>query len=264
MEKFLKFLPILISLQIFAIMMTTSVLARETTPKYRGGFGESCNKTIKCKSESWLICNPETSLCGCAKPDEMAYDSERQKCVAIIGERCKYGFAFDDESLGSFYEKVDCVDGAKCESKDGICVCPNGTYEVVEENKCLPVKPLGAVCQLSVECNDTLVCLNGKCECASEDQVFELSSGTCRIMAGKFCLPSNERNINDNFTDCVNGSNCMDGVCSCVAGMYKNYGNSDRKFKISTVVIDLLFTLHIRSVLTSKRDGIELFLLRSV
>lgn len=147
----------------------------------------------------------------------MIYDVAREKCVGIIGERCKYGFAFGDDGVGSFYEKLDCVDGAKCESSDGICTCPIGTYEVVEENKCLPVKPLGAVCQSTVECDDTLICLNGTCDCATETMVFESTSGTCRVKAGESCSSSN----------CVNGSECIDGTCRCVAGMFRSYGRSN-------------------------------------
>lgn len=215
MDNNLIFLSILI-----ATITTTLALS---APNNRVGFGDPCSKTIKCKSQSWLVCNPRTLQCDCAKPDEMIYDSVIGKCVGIIGERCKYGFAFDDETLGSFYEKMDCVDGAICESSDGICACLKGTYVVEGENKCFPVKPLGAVCQSTNECNDTLICLNGKCDCSTENMVFESTSGTCRLKVGELCSSSK--------INCVNGSECS-LTCKCVAGMYTSSGNFNRKFKI--------------------------------
>lgn len=215
----MKLLPILLSILTVAIM-TTLVVGAST--KHRSGFGYSCSDTVKCKSQSWLVCNPETSQCGCAKPDEMVYDSEREKCVVIIGERCKYGFAFDDDSLGSFYETVNCVNNAQCDRNDGICTCPIGTYELVEESKCAPVKRQGAECQSSVECNHTLACLNGKCECASDKMVVETSSGKCKIKAGESCGFEVDKDLN---SSCVNRSECIDGVCECMTGMYMESGN---------------------------------------
>lgn len=229
-NSFLKLLPF------FVVAITTKSLSKslQVAADNRGGFGDSCSKTIKCKSQSWLICNPETSQCACAKPDEMIYDNAREKCVGIIGERCKFGFAFDDESLGSFYEKLDCVEGAICESNDGICACPKETYEVLEENKCLPVKSLGSVCHSTNECNNTLICLNGKCDCASANMVFESTSGTCRLKAGELCpyKPPILFKERINVTDCVTGSECVGLTCTCIAGMYMSSGNSNRKFKI--------------------------------
>ncbi len=203
--NFIKLLPILV----------VAITLIQAASSNRVGYGDTCSKTIKCKSQSWLVCNPDTSQCDCAKPGEMIYDSVKEKCVGTIGERCKYGFSFGDESLGSFFETLDCVDGAKCENTDGICMCPTKTYEVAEENKCLPVKELGTVCELNIECDDTLICLNGKCDCANETMVFESISSTCRVKAGESCSSSN----------CVNGSECVDDICKCVAGMYRSYGN---------------------------------------
>lgn len=61
--------------------------------RVRVGFGESCNKTIRCKSGAWLSCDQDEGRCQCVKPDEMIYDLRRQKCVGLIGERCKFGIA---------------------------------------------------------------------------------------------------------------------------------------------------------------------------
>lgn len=117
-NNFLKFLPILI------VAITSTSIRVDFN---RVGFGDPCSKTIKCKSQSWLVCNPGTSQCECAKPGGMIYNSAIEKCVVIIGERCKFGFALDDDTPGTFYEKLDCVDGAICESRFGICACPEGT-----------------------------------------------------------------------------------------------------------------------------------------
>lgn len=191
---FRNFLPILI-----VVTTTTSAL---TASNNRVGFGDACSKTIKCKSQSWLVCNSNTSQCDCAKLGEMIYDTVREKCVVIIGERCLFGFGFDDESLmGPLYEKLDCVNGAICDSSDGICSCPIGTYEAPEENKCLPMKHLGDMCQSTTECNYTLTCSNGQCDCGAENMEFDSTSGTCRIKAGEFCSLFVE-----GFIGCISGS----------------------------------------------------------
>jgi hypothetical protein len=62
--------------------------------RLRAGYGEQCSGSVRCKSESWLSCDilgKNPNRCQCSKPDGMIYDEERQKCVAIVGERCKFG-----------------------------------------------------------------------------------------------------------------------------------------------------------------------------
>ncbi len=63
--------------------------------RLRAGYGEQCSGSVRCKSESWLSCDilgENPNRCQCTKPDGMIYDEERQKCVAIVGERwCKFG-----------------------------------------------------------------------------------------------------------------------------------------------------------------------------
>lgn len=231
MERFFVLLAIGLSIQIYATM-TMSVTTKAL--KSRSGFGESCNKTIKCKTQSRLICSPETFQCDCAKPDQMIYDDDKEKCVMMIGEQCKYSFESDDESIRLFHETIDCVNGAICGKDDVICVCPpDSTYEDVVNNKCAPVKPHGAKCEHSTECGRMLICKGGECVC-DEDKRFDHTTAECNIKAGEKCGPSgaSEPNIiskswSRSIANCINGSECNlnSGICTCGSGMYMDSGD---------------------------------------
>jgi len=119
--------------------------------KLRSNYDEPCNKTVRCKSQAWLACDPETDRCHCAKSDEMIYDPMRAKCVSLIGERCKFGFD-EDEGPEAWFQRADCVPGAVC-GPSGICSCPEGFYEDLINNQCAKVKENGVTCESKNECN---------------------------------------------------------------------------------------------------------------
>jgi hypothetical protein len=53
-------------------------------------FGEFCSASLNCKQNfSHLTCNNDTNRCECLHPKHMLYDSERGKCVSLIGSMCR-------------------------------------------------------------------------------------------------------------------------------------------------------------------------------
>jgi len=201
-----------------------------SSSRSKSGYNEVCNKTLKCKSQAWLGCDTTTGRCGCVKPDEMIYDTKREKCVALIGERCKFGFDGDAER-NLWYEKADCVEGGQC-GPSGTCSCPSGTYEDLDQTACHLVKEHGENCTRKVECNQDklLSCVEGVCSCDPDTAIYtptsysyydydynykygnpiSIPSGICVRRVGstcshalkKYCIPNAVCNLSTNVCEC--------------------------------------------------------------
>jgi hypothetical protein len=194
----------------------------------RKDYGESCSKTEKCKSQSWLTCDSSTETCLCAKPEEMVYSLKEEKCLAMIGERCKFGFDEDDhedEAQRLWYEKVDCVSNAECGSS-GVCHCLPGFYEDANGTSCYPVKFRGMPCVNDLECHQDhlLVCINSSCQCDPKKSIYSAAAtnpfsdgiGWCQGKVGSTCTS----NVDDN---CIPNAECgSSGVCHCLPGFYED------------------------------------------
>jgi hypothetical protein len=192
----------------------------------RKDYGESCSKTEKCKSQSWLTCDSSTETCLCAKPEEMVYSSYQQKCLAMIGERCKFGFDEDDsEPQGHWYEKMDCIPNAECGSS-GVCQCLPEFYEEPNGTSCHPVKIRGMSCVNDFECNQDhlLACINSSCQCDPNKSIyssvtynpFSGGRGWCQSKVGSACISSM-----DDY--CIPDAECgSSGVCQCLPEFYED------------------------------------------
>jgi hypothetical protein len=193
----------------------------------RKEYGESCSKTEKCKSQSWLTCDSSTETCLCAKPEEMVYSLKEVKCLAMIGERCKFGFDEDDhEAQRLWYEKVDCVPNAECGSS-GLCHCLPGFYEDANATSCYPVKFRGMPCVNDFECNQDhlLTCINNSCQCDPKKSIYIADTpkplpsgelGRCLGKVGSTCTS----NVDDH---CIPNAKCRSsGVCQCLPSFYED------------------------------------------
>jgi hypothetical protein len=191
----------------------------------RKDYGESCSKTEKCKSQSWLTCDSSTETCLCAKPEVMVYSLKEEKCLAMIGERCKFGFDEDDhEAERHWYEKVDCIPNAECGSS-GVCQCLPSFYEDANSTSCYPVKFRGMPCVNDFECHQEhlLACVNSTCQCDPKKSIYSLAAtnpfsglqGWCQGKVGSKCTSS----VDDN---CIPNAECgSSGVCHCLPEFYE-------------------------------------------
>jgi hypothetical protein len=203
----------------------------------RSNYGEPCNRTQKCLSQSWLACDMKgTKTCICAKPEEMVFDPLKQKCVGLVGEQCKFGFDEDERNL--WYEKADCVNNAQC-GPSGICSCQKGFYDEPELFQCSPVKSFGKSCKKNDECNQDkfLSCLMGICQCDPDNALYNtkefsydypnpqyiryysssyvqshltvtIPSGICIGRVGSSCSKAAGKH-------CVQNSKCSDSSATC-------------------------------------------------
>lgn len=128
----------------------------------RSLFGEPCNSSSRCKSKSWLTCDPEKGLCLCQNPD-MIWNTTQEKCLALLGEKCM--FKINRDSKEFFYEKADCVSLAKCNGKTEMCECPETLYPSNDSMTCLQKKGFSSNCKSNQECLSPLQCRNGTCLC---------------------------------------------------------------------------------------------------
>ncbi|OXA44596.1 uncharacterized protein LOC110857836 [Folsomia candida] len=193
----------------------------------------------------------------------MVYLPDKRKCVAFIGERCKFGMADEDDNDNGharlkWYELAECVEGAVCNT-DGICQCPDTFYEDFDANKCTLRKDFGEACGSSLECNlqKMLICGgNRTCECFNPDEMtyirIDNESSSCKVKVGRNCIgvfdtfrqairnqiiASNGTNpeeqdpsleliysiLNQFGPVCANGSYCYNATCSCPQDYYVDY-----------------------------------------
>jgi hypothetical protein len=152
------------------------------------------------------------------------YSLKEEKCLAMIGERCKFGFDEDDhEAQRLWYEKLNCVPNAECGSS-GLCHCLPGFYEDANATSCHPVKLRGTPCVNDFECNQDhlLTCINNSCQCDPKKSIYIADTpkpwssgglGRCMGKVGSTCTSSE-----DDY--CIPDAHCeYDGtrgnICKC-------------------------------------------------
>jgi hypothetical protein len=132
----------------------------------------------------------------------MVYSLKEGKCLAIIGERCRFSFYEDysDYDLQErWYENIDCIPNAEC-GPSGVCHCLPGFYEDANATSCHPVKLRGTPCVNNFECkeDELQACINSSCQCdpktsidsAVTSKLFSGGLGGCQGKVGSTC-PSN-------------------------------------------------------------------------
>jgi len=193
-----------------------------------GLYGTSCSSKHRCNTERSLKCYDGT--CQCAKPLSQRYDSEREKCVNLVGSVCKTG----NNNDGAHQTSAGCVDWAECIRNESLgisnCKCvpgylpsPLGTCLKGYGESCVPeffssssssslldqnrgIKTADddddePPCNIYVglECSN----LTETCQCKHSDQYFDVKLEVCRdfhIVPNSEHIPNNEH-FDDDLSD---------------------------------------------------------------
>jgi hypothetical protein len=190
-------------------------------------YGAVCKSLEKNATE---ICNPDQFLecldghdghfrCQCRNPLSERWDSEKQKCVSVIGRNCR--------SSSSYPE---CEAGAECFG--GICLCKKGASQTSSgvckldyNERCLPGEcnvERGLTCHgktASCLCIDSFLkydpkkkaCVAGVGSPCGNPGISKVwPNPTFRAVRGQFDrFPSNEDDVTSSlFIDCEEGSTC--------------------------------------------------------
>ncbi|XP_021944763.1 multiple epidermal growth factor-like domains protein 10 [Folsomia candida] len=229
-----------ILITVFVIIATANFcISYNGRGQTRSLFGERCNKTQRCKSQSWLVCDTyDGNVCRCTRPDEMVYEPAKEKCVALIGEKCMLDF--DQEEYGYATvrsERVECVTQGECDSATRLCKCPSEYYPDPDGTACYRLKMYKSPCENTYECSENFVCNNGTCSCNSDTEVYnEESFGTYVSNRGHVYVPRNRciKKVGEICADhhyessslkyCVRNAKCS-GTCICADGYSRTSSN---------------------------------------
>lgn len=225
----------------------------------RRSYGENCNKTNRCDSQSALSCIE--NKCQCLKSNEMIYDESAKKCLILSGEKCS--FTLIDGAENRVTETFDCVKNAICDNE--YCSCMSGYYEGTE-GICREKGTNGENCTEDAQCRSDLMltCNDGFCLCHQSEAMFNglkcvakagfscMKYGECvpnavcgydqdRLMCtcvngfkeskNNLCLGTYGFQCDANSSPCTQQLSCIDGKCSCHYPQHQNYDSSTDQCK---------------------------------
>lgn len=235
--KFLSFLAVTcISSSIFLVLPFFDIHL------FKRYYAEQCTTDSQCFQDKGLICAPsgEELVCrcrdfeywsplnykcnpkhsfkgGCKTSDECSVDKgltcQSGECI------CQYYHFFDKESdvcTLKFEAGESCVENSNCQEFAGLkcnenkCQCINDNQSWnAEKSLCVDKLSHKEACQVSSDCGDTLMCLEGQCQC-EDSKYFSTGVDQCieRGLGNSACITDNECS---SLKDLV----CIDNKCKC-------------------------------------------------